>query len=97
MTVLEMLTEKVPFASTALDAVVILDLYRDPGHRPARPTTNDLPNGSGVSDGVWRCLEECWSRDAKLRPSAAQIQRLLLLEIEVDEGMSNGEHADFTV
>lgn len=82
MTVFELLTEKVPFATTALDAVVILTLYRDPGARPLRPVAKDLPDGFEVTDGIWKCLESCWSKDAEFRPSASDVHSLLLLEIE---------------
>ncbi|KLO13355.1 hypothetical protein SCHPADRAFT_370815 [Schizopora paradoxa] len=85
MTIFELLTERMPFASTALDAVVILTLYRDPGARPPRPLANDLPSGSELTDGLWECLASCWSQDDRSRPSAADVRRLLLLELEAGE------------
>lgn len=90
MTALELLSEKIPFATTALDAVVLLDLHRNPGLRPARPKARDMPDGIEIGDGIWSCLEKCWSKDANLRPSASEIRTLLLLEIASCEAEMNG-------
>ncbi len=93
MTALEMLTEKIPFATTALDAVVLLDLYRNPGLRPARPKDKDMPNRFEISDGVWDCLETCWSKDVSLRPRAAEVRASLLLEVKSYEAKLIGTFA----
>jgi len=66
MTILEVLTGKVPYHHRRYDTVVILDIIR--GTRPPRPD-KDL-----VSDGMWDLLCSCWQAQPDKRPTARIVE-----------------------
>jgi len=65
MTILEVMTRKLPYSHRRYDAVVMLDVIR--GTRPNRPL--DPP----ISDDVWRIVTACWETKPEKRPSAALV------------------------
>ena len=66
MTILEVMTGKLPYSHRRYDTVVILDVIR--GTRPNRPL--DPP----MSDDVWRIVTACWKMQPEKRPSAALVE-----------------------
>jgi serine/threonine protein kinase len=64
MTILEVLTGKVPFSNRRYDTVVILDVIR--GVRPQRPKE--------MLDDVWNLLESCWDEKPHNRPTANVVE-----------------------
>lgn len=42
------------------------------GIRPPRPT-DTRANARGLTDAVWKIVEECWAQDPKSRPTADQV------------------------
>jgi hypothetical protein len=42
------------------------------GGRPPRPT-HDLCHSRGLTDGMWKLMEDCWAHHSQNRPSAAQV------------------------
>ncbi|KLO15216.1 kinase-like protein [Schizopora paradoxa] len=76
MTALELITEKRPFSTLAMDTAVVIDLYH---HRtPARPSESDIPGTGALSDDIWHLLSSCWSRNPMERPSAKSISDLFM-------------------
>jgi len=69
MTILEVITGKVPFHHRRYDTVVIVDVIR--GIRPPRPA-----NGLW-SDGLWDMLGSCWEELPAKRPEASVVERWL--------------------
>ncbi|TDL18696.1 kinase-like protein [Rickenella mellea] len=68
MVVLELFTECLPFAKTAVDSAVIIDIYH--GRKPDRPVKSEV-RGPGLSDRVWACVEKCWEKSPFDRPRAS--------------------------
>ncbi|KAF5363231.1 hypothetical protein D9758_008382 [Tetrapyrgos nigripes] len=63
-TVLEVITGREPFSEPRLpDAAVMTAVIR--GERPARSQGNPW-----CTDALWALIEECWTHDAAIRPSA---------------------------
>ncbi|KAJ7666759.1 kinase-like domain-containing protein [Mycena polygramma] len=68
----EILTGRVPFWELPNDMNVMFRVTE--GKRPSRP----LPDsGTQISDTFWELLQNCWDKDAELRPTAAQIVKRL--------------------
>ncbi|TDL16125.1 kinase-like protein [Rickenella mellea] len=65
MTILEILTGKVPFAELRQDSVVLLSLIR--GARPRRPPDHLM------SDHLWEVITQCWQTVHSNRPAAQDI------------------------
>jgi serine/threonine protein kinase len=63
MTILEVLSDRIPFSQRRYDTVVILEVLR--GVRPRRP--------ADVSNNVWSLLQSCWSAEPSERPSASMV------------------------
>jgi hypothetical protein len=61
MTILEVITGKVPFHHRRYDTIVIVDVIR--GVRPPRPE-EDIK-----SDGLWDLLKSCWQAMPTNRPT----------------------------
>ena len=66
MTILEVMTGKLPYNHRRYDTVVMLDVIR--GTRPNRPLDSSMP------DDVWRIITACWEMDPEKRPSAALVE-----------------------
>jgi hypothetical protein len=64
----QVLTGTLPFGKQTGSEVVFKVLV---GTRPQKPA-NAL--GLGLSDKVWKLLEDCWQADRKLRPSVKDVQ-----------------------
>ncbi|KIK54726.1 hypothetical protein GYMLUDRAFT_115990, partial [Collybiopsis luxurians FD-317 M1] len=75
-TIIEILTQKVPFHDLKTDALVMLKLMT--GGRPLRP------QGVWCPDVVWDLTSRCWAEDAQDRPSGNEIYETLqeILEFE---------------
>lgn len=69
MTILEVMTGKVPFSHRRYDTVVVRDVIR--GIQPPRPEMSIL------SDDVWNILKACWKAEPESRPSASLVQSWL--------------------
>ncbi|TDL18692.1 kinase-like protein [Rickenella mellea] len=82
MVVLELFTECLPFAKTAVDSAVIIDIYH--GRKPDRPIDSEV-KAPGLSDRVWACVEKCWSKSPSDRPRASVLVSQLAEEL-VAEG-----------
>lgn len=67
MLALELYTEEHPFATTATDSAVIINIFH--GSLPVKPTGGDV-KGVGFSDGMWDIMQACWTRDPMERPQA---------------------------
>ena len=63
MTILEVMTEELPYSHIRYDTVVITVVGR--GDLPRRPTN--------FSDGLWSLLESCWNRIPKERVTAEMV------------------------
>ncbi|TFK51372.1 kinase-like protein, partial [Heliocybe sulcata] len=61
MTMLEILTGRIPFELIRQDSVVILAVIG--GARPPRPEGR-------IDDSIWEIIETCWTRNPKERPNA---------------------------
>ena len=66
MTILEVMTGKLPYSHRRYDTVVMLDVIR--GTRPNRPLDPPMP------DDVWRIVTACWEMEPEKRPSAALVE-----------------------
>jgi serine/threonine protein kinase len=77
MTILEVMTGKMPYSHRRYDTVVMLDVIR--GVKPNRP---DI---AVVSDQVWAIMEACWG-SAEKRPSASMMESWLNAVRFVDAG-----------
>jgi len=75
MTILEVLTERIPYSNIRHDSVVIFTIVR--GTLPGRPT-------SGISDDIWDLLQHCWNPIPDKRPSAGVIEKWLRTVASVD-------------
>lgn len=76
MTALELITEKKPFSSLAMDTAVVIDLYHN--RTPARPSESDIPGSDALSDEIWLFISSCWSRNPTERPGAKSISELFI-------------------
>lgn len=43
------------------------------GKRPQRPLNTSEAWASGLTDGIWSLMEECWREDPATRPSIDQV------------------------
>jgi len=71
MTILEVMTSKVPYSHRRYDTVVMLDVIR--GVRPIRPA---YPT---IHDHIWNIITACWDTNPQQRPSAALVESWLNL------------------
>ncbi|KAF8197415.1 TKL/TKL-ccin protein kinase [Pholiota molesta] len=74
MAILELLTEKQPYAEIKRDAAVIHDiifLKKTPSRPQARAT-------HWLSDALWDLMQRCWHKDSLSRPSMAEVTTLLM-------------------
>lgn len=76
MTALELITEKKPFSSLAMDTAVVIDLYHN--RTPARPSGSDIPGPNDLSDEIWLFIASCWSRNPTERPGAKSISEFFM-------------------
>ncbi|KAF8600427.1 kinase-like protein [Ceratobasidium sp. AG-I] len=72
MTILEVITGKVPFHGRS--EVVVLGDVTVRKRLPLRPETA-IPISSQHGDTLWDLLTRCWNFDSRYRPSAVQVQR----------------------
>ncbi len=86
MTVLELITEKKPFSSLALDTAVVIDLYHS--RTPTRPIVSEIPGSGALSNEIWSFLTSCWSKSPTERPSANSASTFLLNEAVIREPKS---------
>ncbi|CAA7268614.1 unnamed protein product [Cyclocybe aegerita] len=68
----EIYTGKVPFYEFTLDATVILQIML--GARPSTPIPEDPAFVErGLTNEIWRLVEDCWAQNPTERPCVAQI------------------------
>ncbi|KIK54421.1 hypothetical protein GYMLUDRAFT_106333, partial [Collybiopsis luxurians FD-317 M1] len=72
-TVVEILTQKLPFYDQKTDALVMFNLMN--GGRPTRP------QGVWCPDVVWNLIARCWAQNAQDRPLANEIHEILQSEL----------------
>jgi Serine/threonine protein kinase len=80
MTILEIMTGKLPFSHRRYDTVVIFDVIR--GIRPMRP---EVPV---FSDSLWNIIKACWDSDPQHRPLASFVEAWLKVVLFVDNSGS---------
>ncbi|TDL18694.1 kinase-like protein [Rickenella mellea] len=85
MVVLELFTECLPFAKTAVDSAVIIDIYH--GRKPDRPVDSEV-KAPGLSDRVWACAEKCWAKSPSDRPRASVLVSQLTEELAAENTTS---------
>ncbi|KIK63205.1 hypothetical protein GYMLUDRAFT_41533 [Collybiopsis luxurians FD-317 M1] len=68
-TIVEILTQKLPFYDHKTDALVMFNLMN--GGRPTRP------QGVWCPDVAWNLITRCWTQDAQDRPLASEIHEIL--------------------
>ncbi|CUA74298.1 hypothetical protein RSOLAG22IIIB_11117 [Rhizoctonia solani] len=85
MTILEIMTEKIPYHGKA-DATVmfLVVLQKEP---PARP--ENMPLGRNDTDKLWKLLLRCWAYDPVLRPTAVEVTDVMKL-IDPPSTISSG-------
>ena len=79
MTVLECITEEVPFSGTTRDAAVI-NARITKGKNPPRPGGQD-PRKRVDSDDLWNLVTRCWSHEPDQRPTMAEVHSVFLLHV----------------
>ncbi|KAG8743546.1 hypothetical protein FRC10_011786 [Ceratobasidium sp. 414] len=90
MTILEVITGRVPFHDLRNDLAVITRVVVQKTH-PDRPT-DLIPASTRRGDAFWQLLNHCWSFDPLLRPRASQVQTRV---VEITrEGLRAAHHAD---
>ncbi|KAF5349239.1 hypothetical protein D9756_009417 [Leucocoprinus leucothites] len=67
-------TGHVPFFEYFRDQTVILKIHR--GERPSRPNP-EIFSKNGMTEGIWRLMQDCWSTNPADRPTAAEIRARL--------------------
>jgi serine/threonine protein kinase len=72
MTVVEILTGRIPFSDIRNDAKVVLAVMK--GHHP------EQPHCPQINDKIWETLESCWDLSATKRPSMAMLSRFFALQ-----------------
>ncbi|EDR06697.1 uncharacterized protein LACBIDRAFT_299795 [Laccaria bicolor S238N-H82] len=79
----EIFTCQVPFHEIPRDFTVMMKVME--GKRPSRPAKNSVPFVEwGLTDSMWRLMEQCWDRDPKNRPTMSSISRKGFLSSLVD-------------
>ncbi|KIK63207.1 hypothetical protein GYMLUDRAFT_485395 [Collybiopsis luxurians FD-317 M1] len=73
-TIVEILTQKLPFYDHKTDALVMFNLMN--GGRPTRP------QGVWCPDVAWNLITRCWTQDAQDRPLASEIHEILQSVLE---------------
>ena len=73
--ILECITERMPFFSTARDAAV-LHARITKGQCPPRPNGRD--GKDGVSDDLWKLMTGCWAVKPDQRPTMEQVHSFFL-------------------
>ena len=66
----QMFSGSFPFQDIRNDFKFMLEVKR--GKRPLRPP-HDLSSSRGLTDEVWKLMEECWASHPEDRPSAVQV------------------------
>ncbi|KXN82740.1 Ephrin type-A receptor 2 [Leucoagaricus sp. SymC.cos] len=66
----EVFTGHVPFYEVFRDQTVILKINR--GERPSRPD-REVFLKSGMTEGIWQLMQDCWSTEPANRPTASEI------------------------
>ncbi|KAG8683943.1 hypothetical protein FRC09_015714 [Ceratobasidium sp. 395] len=80
MTILEVVTEDVPYATIHREVAVIAAILT--GVLPERPQAQ-IPNASTFGDALWALLNECWILDPIKRPTAAAVRdKMRVLELD---------------
>lgn len=82
MVMLELFTEKPPFASTVTDPGVVIDIFH--GRKPERPKFDDI-KGKDFSDSIWECIQRCWSKAPADRLHAVEICKILKKEQKIPQ------------
>ncbi|KAG9084710.1 hypothetical protein FRC06_003933 [Ceratobasidium sp. 370] len=90
MTILEVITSRVPFHDLRNDLAVITRVVVQKQH-PDRPS-GLIPTSTRRGDALWELLTHCWSFDPLVRPRASQVQTRVA-EI-TREGSRAAHHAD---
>jgi serine/threonine protein kinase len=72
MTVVEILTGRIPFSDIRNDAKVVLAVME--GHHPER---SHCPQ---INDKIWETLESCWDLSTMKRPSMAMLSQFFALQ-----------------
>ncbi|KAH7927706.1 kinase-like protein [Leucogyrophana mollusca] len=90
MSVLELLTQKVPYAHRKRDLSVITDLLD--GRLPPKPEEPEVTRW--LTGDVWFILNQCWLRDPARRMSAKELAFYLEAMAPVVEAHPNGSPVD---
>ncbi|KAG8683912.1 hypothetical protein FRC09_015731, partial [Ceratobasidium sp. 395] len=84
MTILEVVTEDVPYATIHREVAVIAAILT--GVLPERPQAQ-IPSTSTFGEALWALLNECWTLDPMKRPTAAAVRDKMRV-LELDEPIS---------
>ncbi|KAJ3555728.1 hypothetical protein NP233_g12141 [Leucocoprinus birnbaumii] len=66
----EVFTGHIPFYEVFRDQTVILKIHR--GERPTRPNP-EIFSRNGMTEGIWRLMQDCWLTSPKDRPTASDV------------------------
>ena len=81
MFAIEVFTGKIPFEEQKNEAVV---LRISQGGRPEMP---ENARAVGLTDEMWKLLENCWQQNRKKRPTMEEVVRRWQKFVEHDEGV----------
>ncbi|KAG6827259.1 hypothetical protein H0H92_012596 [Tricholoma furcatifolium] len=87
MTCYQMYTGQLPFFETKRDYGVLLKVGR--GERPGKPL-DGICQSHGLTDIIWRLIEECWAHSPSKRPNASQIVERLQISTINDPQVPEG-------
>ena len=81
---IKIFTCQVPFYEIPQDYTVIMKVMT--GKRPSRPAKNSGPFVKwGLTDPMWRLMEQCWDRNPNNRPTISRISGEAFLSSLVDD------------
>lgn len=92
MLVLEMFTHSKPFADTAMDPAVVIDIFY---HRLPRRPGEDEVKGIGFTDRMWGLVQKCWTKEPLERLSSreAMVQLQALNDYtEINNSLDTPDH-----
>ncbi|KIK01522.1 hypothetical protein K443DRAFT_98448 [Laccaria amethystina LaAM-08-1] len=88
----EIFTCQVPFHEISREPTVIAKVMG--GKRPSCPAKNSVPFIEwGLTDAMWRLMQQCWDRDPENRPTMSSISGKAFLSSLVDDRPSGGAEA----
>ena len=71
-TFIKIFTCQVPFHEISRESIVMMKVMG--GKRPSRPEKNSAPFIEwGLTNSMWRLMEQCWDRDPENRPTMSSI------------------------